>query len=275
MSSNDDQDSDAAIEDLYRGRWEAFVSNRDALAKELRGAGHRDSAALVKGLKKPSRAAWALNLAVLESPGTMEMLDAAIRATVAAGSGGDVRAAVAGLRDAIRAFATEAGRLAGEAGQDLEIDALVAALSAVLGKTESFEELRSGRLTDVPEAGGLDLLASLPSLAGSESPAQRRPSDDRATDDSADKKDAKAEKAAARKAEEEAAAALSSARERANQAKQALKEAEAGVRTAEARLREAEEAARKALSLRDEAREEADAADAAVQVAEAALRRLK
>src|SRR5687767_7115413 len=59
---HDDKDSELqrAVAAVYGGPFEDFVRRRDALAKELRAAGNRDAAALVKNLRKPSRAAWAL-----------------------------------------------------------------------------------------------------------------------------------------------------------------------------------------------------------------------
>ena len=47
---------------LYGLPLEEFVAARDALAKELRAAGDREEAAVVKKLAKPTRAAWAVNM---------------------------------------------------------------------------------------------------------------------------------------------------------------------------------------------------------------------
>ena len=55
---------DDAIDRLYGLPLEAFVGERDALAKELRAAGRRDEAAAVKALTKPTVAAWAVNQAL-------------------------------------------------------------------------------------------------------------------------------------------------------------------------------------------------------------------
>ena len=88
-----------AIADLYGGRLDDFVRRRDALVKELRSAGKRETAALVKNLRKPTRIAWALDLAAHGNQEALEKLVAAVDQTVAAQTaGGDVRAAVAQLR---------------------------------------------------------------------------------------------------------------------------------------------------------------------------------
>ncbi len=47
--------------DLYGLPLERFVPERTGLAKRLRGEGHRDEAARVAKLAKPSVAAWAVN----------------------------------------------------------------------------------------------------------------------------------------------------------------------------------------------------------------------
>jgi hypothetical protein len=49
------------LERLYALPREEFLKARDALAKELKAAGDRDSAEEVKALRKPSVAAWAVN----------------------------------------------------------------------------------------------------------------------------------------------------------------------------------------------------------------------
>ena len=57
-----------AADDLYGLPLDAFVPERDALAKRLRAEGRRDEAAEVKALRKPSVAAWAVNQAVRSQP---------------------------------------------------------------------------------------------------------------------------------------------------------------------------------------------------------------
>jgi hypothetical protein len=51
-------------DELYGLALDAFVPERDALAKRLRADGRRDEANEVKALRKPSVAAWAVNQAV-------------------------------------------------------------------------------------------------------------------------------------------------------------------------------------------------------------------
>ena len=52
---------DTEIAGLYRGPLESFTADRNELAKRLRADGKSDAADWVKGLKKPTRAAWLVN----------------------------------------------------------------------------------------------------------------------------------------------------------------------------------------------------------------------
>ena len=147
---------------VYGGPLEEFVRRRDALVRELRSTGERESAAAVKSLRKPSRTAWALNLGALRSDEAADAVVEAVAGTIEAQAGGrDVRTAIGALRAAVREFAGKAALAVQEAGQHVDPGALAGALLAVLGKEESLEQLRAGRLTEIPEAGGLDFMAAL------------------------------------------------------------------------------------------------------------------
>jgi hypothetical protein len=267
---------DRSIAEMYRGSLEDFVRRRDALTKELRAAGNREAAATVKGLRKPSRTAWALNLAAQEAPDAIEAVVAAVQETAGSQTaGGDVRAAIGGLRAAVREMASCAAAEAERAGQRMEAVALGNALFAVLGDAESFDLLRRGRLADVPEAGGLYLLTTLlapvdrgpratPTAVAS-APAKA------ATPAPADSQDERAAlQAAARKAVQEAASLLATARERSSAAGKDLTAADSKLQAAEAQLRKAEEEARTARAQRDRARQDAEAAAAHLLDAESA-----
>ena len=249
-----------------------FVSHRDALAKELRSSGDRELASAVKALRKPSRTAWPLNLVVVEKPTAMEALVAAISEAVAAqSSGADVRASVANMRSATRAFATEAASIAGNAGVHVDVGVLVAALSAVVGSTESFEQLRRGCLAEVPAAGGLDISSELAAnLAGREpvfSAARVCETRIRCCRESA-----------ARRGSSCGTGRCGEGRIRSHictrtrlQSREALRDADARVSSAETRLRQAEKEARDVRNKRDRAQKEVDAAGTALDSAQAAL----
>ena len=68
------------LDELYREPPERFVAGRDALAKELRGAGEREAADRVRRLLRPSVAAWLINRVALDSPALLEEFAEASRA---------------------------------------------------------------------------------------------------------------------------------------------------------------------------------------------------
>ena len=99
-----------------------FVAARDALAKELKAAGDADAARDVKALKRPTKAAWAINQVARSHVDEMtDLLDAgsALRARQAeALSGGDagaLREAAADRREAVRVLVAHVVALAGDA----------------------------------------------------------------------------------------------------------------------------------------------------------------
>ncbi len=109
--------------DLYGLPRERFVAERAALAKALRGEGHREEAKRVAGLRKPSIAAWAVNQLVRSQRAALAGLFAdgdellRVHADLLAGCGdaGALHAATVRERDAVNRL-TEAARglLSGE-----------------------------------------------------------------------------------------------------------------------------------------------------------------
>src|SRR5258705_14001983 len=105
--------------DLYVLPLEEFTTARDAAAKQLRADGDPDAGKAVKALRKPSRAAWAINRAVRAEPGAMEnLIDAGERlvraqddALAGKRAGGDeLRAAIAAQSEAVERLTDAAGR---------------------------------------------------------------------------------------------------------------------------------------------------------------------
>ena len=166
----DPTELESALVAVYHGPFDEFISRRDALAKQLRAAKRREDADRVKALRKPSRTAWVLDTIVHEDPAVIGQLVKAINAAQTVQSGADLRAAVETIRTAIRAVAAVGARVAIRAGQPIDTNVLVTALHAVIGETRAFDDLRAGRLIDVPDGGGLDILAALPSLTLPASP---------------------------------------------------------------------------------------------------------
>ena len=67
-------DLDDEVDALYGLPLDAFVPERDALAKRLRADKRREDADAVKALRKPSVAAWAANQVLRSQPGQRDAL---------------------------------------------------------------------------------------------------------------------------------------------------------------------------------------------------------
>jgi hypothetical protein len=148
----------SAIAPIYQAPLEDFISRRDALVKQLRAEKRPADAALVKALRKPSRIAWALDAVIHEDPSSIERLSAAI---AEAQTGVDLRTALETVKEAVRGVAAVGARATVRTGNPIEPNALAGAVYAIIGDATAFAELSAGRLTDVPQGGGLDLLVAL------------------------------------------------------------------------------------------------------------------
>ena len=164
--------TEKAIDALYQGPLDAFTANRNALAAELRKAGDRAAADLVKALPKPSVTAWAVNQVWWTDRETFQaMLEAGGRlkdAHLAWSSGGstDVRAAAEDRRQAVRAVVDAALAALGDpktVAPDLQyrISGTVEALASG-GATD---DARPGRLSRDLQSSGLEGLGALAAAA--------------------------------------------------------------------------------------------------------------
>jgi hypothetical protein len=144
------------IDALFALPLDRFTPERDALAKELQGAGDGEAAKRVKGLRKPVVAAWALNALAREDPeGIRELLDLGTRLRDGqrrALSGGDVeplRQATDERRRIVARLARKAAAILERAGiaPGSHEDDLSSTIDAAAVDEESGQLLRSGRLT--------------------------------------------------------------------------------------------------------------------------------
>jgi hypothetical protein len=149
-------------EDLYALPLDEFTAARDAEAKRLRGEGEADEAKAVKALRKPSRAAWAINRAVRAEPGALRNLvetgERLARAQDAAlagkqGGGDALRAAIAAQGEAVERLAEVAARELGSA-RGPHLDRVRETLRAVAGDEELRAEVETGTVTRDHEASG-------------------------------------------------------------------------------------------------------------------------
>jgi hypothetical protein len=170
-------------DDLYGLPLDAFVPERDALAKRLRADGRRGAADEIKALRKPSVAAWAVDQVVRTQPKEARALwqagDALIAAQEAllAGTGDaaalrtaveDERAAVDGLLEAARGLLTGEGRDLGET----TIERVRETLHAGAIDAEARADVAAGRAVRERAHAGLGPFGAAPEAA----PAARRSS---------------------------------------------------------------------------------------------------
>jgi len=273
---------ETALLAVYRGPLEEFVSQRDALAKQLRAAKRREDADRVKALRKPSRTAWVLDNIVHEDPLVLEQLASAISAAQTVQSGADLRAAMDNVRAVIRDVAAAGARVAIRAGQPIDASTLVTAVHAVIGETSAFTELRAGRLVDVPDGGGLDILSAItisippsrsvaPSPQSTTAPVPASPNAETSAQQATQAAE-EAERAIAARADlQRGEASLADAREQSERAGQSARDAQAKLDAAERALMQAQAEAEARRADVERARRDADTAAEQVRDAERAV----
>lgn len=216
---------------LFDGPPETFVGRRDALVAQLRGAGRRDEATVVKVLRRPTVGAAVLNRLARTVPEQVEAVMAAAEAL-----GQAQRRALSGVaadvRGAVRAHHEAVAALLAEVGDPLPVavaDKVRHTLQAAAVVPEVAERLRRGVLSttvDPPDAaaslGGFAPLGVVPGPPeGAEDPSERPAADEDAAEDAA-----------------EAAVRLAGARREAMRAEAALDEVRSAELGARRRLEE-------------------------------------
>jgi hypothetical protein len=237
------------IDDLFALPLDEFTAARNALAKRLKQEGDADAAEQVRGLAKPSVAAWAVNQLARRDPEAVRSLlnvaarlrNAQERSLKGERAADELRAAQAEEREVIRQLTRGAEQVLHEAerpasGTTLERVAslLRAAAVAEPGRTT----LREGRLSGDVEVSGFD------AFAGLELPAKRGKRSTPAGDDLAERRRQKREAEQRRKQLEKRVRELTSRAETAERdAQRARKTADEAEAVAAERRREADAAA--------------------------------
>jgi len=146
-------------DNLYALALGDFTPARDARAKELKGT---DLAAPVKALRKPSLAAWVVNLLVRRDAAQVtQVLDlgTALREAAAGMEGDELRALTRQRRQLTAAVTTGARSLAAEEGVRVTqavADQVEATLTAAMVDERCAEAVRSGLLVTALAATGVD-----------------------------------------------------------------------------------------------------------------------
>jgi hypothetical protein len=146
-------------DELYALSLPDFTPARDAKAKELKGT---DLAKEVKALKKPSLAAWVVNLLVRHESDQVDQVlqvGAALRKAQESMSGDELRQLTRQRRQVTAAVTTQARRLARENGQKVTeavAGQVEATLTAAMVDEDCGKAVRSGMLLTALEATGVD-----------------------------------------------------------------------------------------------------------------------
>jgi hypothetical protein len=261
-------DLQGAIDRLYAVPLDEFTGERTRLARELRSGGDRSAADEIAKLRKPSPAAWALNLVAREEAGAVEEWLAATEAlrdasTHAAEVGGDAlraamaehRAATAHLMEVVRGRARPGGRPL----SNPMLERVRALLQSATVDAALAERVRAGRVTEDKAAPEVPPLPE-PKPGRQAGRARRRPP----------KRD---RDAAARRAELERRVAA--AREEAERLREEAARRSAAADAADERLEEARRTLHRSRSESEAAREAVKDAEAAAAAAGKELEKLQ
>jgi hypothetical protein len=155
----------AAVADaLYAGPPEGFTEARNQAAKQQQDGGGKELAGRIKKLKKPSVAAWAVNLLVRRES---EQIDSVLgfaeqlRAAAEALDGEELRALTRQRRQLTTALASTARSLAREAGVRLTgpvVDQVEGILTAAMLDPVAAQAVRTGRVVTAFTSTGVSEL---------------------------------------------------------------------------------------------------------------------
>jgi hypothetical protein len=270
-------DIEADIDRLYGVPLDEFVQERNQLAKRLAKEGDREGSERVKGLRKPTVGAWALNQAVRrrrdetkELLATGERLRAAHEQLLSGGDASELREAMKDERRLTSAIADCAEAIASEGGKSGPAlrERVRASLHAASVDEEAREELAAGRFVREREAVGLGAFGTSEGAAAPAPPRQRAPRKS--------SRPAKQERTAtADREERQAAAARERERRAAEEARareEQLAEAERSLADARSELEAAEAAHADALGALEDARESLREAEEAEREARRTMR---
>jgi len=276
------------VADLYTAPPEGFVAARDELVAEARAAGQKERAKHLGKLRKPTVAAWVVNLLAIRRPELVDQLvelSAAMREAQRELKGDALRELSKQRREAVNALVKEAVSLAAKADPGsrgkLPVAEVEATLTAAVSDAEVAEQVRSGRLVKAASYAGfgevprpkLRLVTDEPpppaeAPAGEDTAGRRRAAE---AERAARRRAIERELATARTAEKKAATDLDKAAKAEADGEAAVEEAEAALREAERRRADADAALARLRAERKAADRAAAAARRRVGEVEAAL----
>jgi hypothetical protein len=156
-----DADNDLVREaaaELYSGDPAGFIHRRGDLAARARASGDAAAAKAIRGLRKPTRSAWAVNRLMREDPDVparLSALGAGLRAAEGALDGRKLRQLSQDRRELIAALTRQALAAAGARDAPAAFQEEVAAtLSAAVADPQVAAELREGSLVRPVQRSG-------------------------------------------------------------------------------------------------------------------------
>lgn len=259
---------DEVADELYGLRPQEFTAARNDRAQQARAEGRRELAERIRGLRRPTLAAWASNLLVREQGDQVApllRLGEELRGAHRNLDGEELRALSHQQHQLVNALARQAEQLAAEAGTHLGGQAqqeVAQTLHAVLADPDAAQEWAAGRLSrPLTATPGFDAAAR--EAAAAPAPAERgggrraRPRKETVRAEPGPAK--KAERTKRTEGDGKPARAAREAREAADQARRRRQEADAASEETAAARAAREEDEERVEQLRGELREAEDA----------------
>jgi hypothetical protein len=166
------------LESLYAAPRDRFVTERNALAEQLRRAGDTDEAARVEALRKPTLVVWALNQLTRSVPKQVEQLLDVHAKILAAESADELRRASEARQKTLGDLTARAVQILDEAGNSgaQARDKIQLTLLALGSNPEAAELFSRGQLSQEVEPGSSWDLAVVPTdrTRSDESVAEKR-----------------------------------------------------------------------------------------------------
>ena len=157
-----DLSTDELIRRLYEAPPDTFVAGRAQAVADARRAGDKDAAKRLAALRKPTVAAWLVNLLALRRPDLIEdlvELATALRQAQRSLKGDELRELSTQRRQVVSALVRAAQQLAVEddpalRGAKLPMAEVEATLTAALAEPQVAEQVRTGRLVKAATYAG-------------------------------------------------------------------------------------------------------------------------
>jgi DNA repair exonuclease SbcCD ATPase subunit len=266
-----------AADELYGLTPEEFTAARNARAKAAQSEGERDLAQAIRGLAKPTAAAWLANQLVRQDPsalGPLLDLGEALRAATAQLDGGEMRRLSREQPKVVGQLVRRATAIAQEAGKPVSATTahdLETTLRAAVADADAADQLMAGRLAIALEHNGFGLVApgNLSLVRAPEAASKRSAETTTRRAGAAPTAPAKPTR------DERKAQELADAEQELEDAQAAVEVTEAGQEQAQAAVDTAQEAVEDARETLDGLREQMEQAKFAVSRVEGELREAK